>query len=55
MQIMLFEEGSTCSSVVEQGSHRLEKYLNIDRPPDKSGYWKIIFFITHPKRMLWVL
>ena len=25
------------------------------RPPDKSAYWKIIFFITHPKHMLWVL
>ena len=53
MQIMSFEEGS--DSVVEQGSHRLEKYLNIDRPPDKSAYWKIIIFITHPKHMLWVL
>ena len=26
-----------------------------DRPPDKSAYWKIIFFISHPKHMLWVL
>ena len=25
------------------------------RPPDKSAYWKIIFFIYHPKHMLWVL
>ena len=25
------------------------------RPPDKSAYWKIIFFISHPKHMLWVL
>ena len=25
------------------------------RPPDKSVYWKIIFFISHPKHMLWVL
>ena len=23
--------------------------------PDKSAYWKIIFFIAHPKHMLWVL
>ena len=23
--------------------------------PDKSVYWKIIFFISHPKHMLWVL
>ena len=26
-----------------------------DRPPDKSAYWKIIFFISHAKHMLWVL
>ena len=25
------------------------------RPPDKSAYWKIMFFISHPKHMLWVL
>ena len=25
------------------------------RPPDKSVYWKIIFFISHPKHMLLVL
>ena len=25
------------------------------RPPDKSVYWKTIFFISHPKHMLWVL
>ena len=25
------------------------------RPPDKSAYWKIIFLISHPKHMLWVL
>ena len=25
------------------------------RPPDKSAHWKIIFFISHPKHMLWVL
>ena len=25
------------------------------QPPDKSGYWKTIFFLTHPKHMLWVL
>ena len=23
--------------------------------PDKSGYWKITFFISHPKQILWVL
>ena len=27
----------------------------LSRPPDKSAYWKIIFFISHPKHMLWVL
>ena len=26
-----------------------------NRPPDKSAYWKIIFLITQPKHMLWVL
>ena len=25
------------------------------RLPDKSVYWKFIFFISHPKQMLWVL
>ena len=25
------------------------------RPPDKSAYWKTIFFISHPKHMLWLL
>ena len=25
------------------------------RPPDKSMYWNAIFFIFHPKHMLWVL
>ena len=25
------------------------------RPPDKSAYLKIIFLISHPKHMLWVL
>ena len=29
--------------------------LVLDRPPDKSACWKIIFFIYHPKHMLWVL
>ena len=24
------------------------------RPPDKSVYWKIVFFISHPKHMFWV-
>ena len=25
------------------------------RPPDKSTYWKIIFLISEPKHMFWVL
>ena len=25
------------------------------RPPDKSAFLKIIFFISHPKHILWVL
>ena len=29
--------------------------VHMNRPPDKSVYWKIIFFISHPKHMLWVL
>ena len=29
--------------------------IQLVRPPDKSVYWKIIFFISHPKHMLWVL
>ena len=33
------------------------KYLHCmyHRPPDKSVYSKIIFFISQPKHMLWVL
>ena len=30
------------------------KIISICRPPDKSVYWKIIFFISHQKHMLWV-
>ena len=26
-----------------------------NKPPDKSVYWTTIFFISHPKHMLWVL
>ena len=29
--------------------------LHRSSPPDKSVYWKFIFFISHPKHMLWVL
>ena len=28
---------------------------SLSRPPDESVSWKIIFFISHPKHMLWVL
>ena len=31
--------------------HHMKYY----RPPDKSAYWKIIFFISHPKHILLVL
>ena len=27
----------------------------VSRAPDKRMYWKTIFFISHPKHMLWVL
>ena len=33
-------------------NHALVPY---GRPPDKSAYWKIMFFISHPKHMFWVL
>ena len=36
----------------------LWRYLyltSVNRPPDKSAYWKTIFSISHPKHMLWVL
>ena len=32
-----------------------EEEVEINRPPDKSAYWKILFFISNPKHMLWVL
>ena len=31
------------------------KVIPAIRPPDKSAFWKTIFFISHPKHMLWVL
>ena len=31
------------------------KAMALIRPPDKSAYWNIILFISHPKHMLWVL
>ena len=30
-------------------------FVYMYRPPDKSVYWKIIFFISYQKHMLWVL
>ena len=30
-------------------------YAAYIRAPDKSAYWKTIFFISYPKHMLWVL
>ena len=35
--------------------HILVQWALVVRPPDKSAYWKTIFFISHPKHMLWVL
>ena len=29
--------------------------IHVTRPSDKSVYWKIVFFISHPKHILWVL
>ena len=40
-----FTQGSVSSL------HKLAK----GRPPDKNAYWKTIFFISHPKHLLWVL
>ena len=28
-------------------------FKTVIRPPDKSVYWKIIFFISHSKHILW--
>ena len=42
----------------QQNSQKMWKFYNssgLCRPPDKSGYWKTIFFSSHPKHMLWVL
>ena len=44
----------------KQASWHIHKYLQVCSlqntfPPDKSAYWKSIFFISHPKHMLWVL
>ena len=33
----------------------LNNYQEGIRPPDKSVYWKITFFISHPKHILWIL
>ena len=38
---------------VEVQSKIMVKSLN--RAPVRSAYWKTIFFISHPKHMLWVL
>ena len=42
------------NSEVSMGDPLRHKMDN-PRPPDKSVYWKISFFISHPKHMLWVL
>ena len=30
-------------------------FKQMSKPPDKSVYWKTIFFISHPKHMLRVV
>ena len=47
--LSLYEEFNMFSPSVEQIN------LLLHRPPDKSACWKTIFFISHPKHMLWVL
>ena len=37
------------------GKELKNNFSDIYRPPDKSVYWRTIFFISHPKHMLWVL
>ena len=34
---------------------RLNNNSPVNRPPDKSAYWKTISFFSCPKHMLWVL
>ena len=36
-------------------SSKFNSFLASSRPPDNSACWKIIFFISRPKLMLWVL
>ena len=40
---------------LRRGVDKRKNNLIVTRPPDKSAYWKIIFFISHPKHMLCVL
>ena len=47
-----------CNYIAEQDSAGCFVFLlphGCYRLPDKSVYWKIIFFISHPKHMLWVV
>ena len=40
---------------VQEASRELSRYMGeASTAPEKSAYWKIIFFISHPKHMLWV-
>ena len=49
-----FSTQNTCLN--EWVRNKLKVYANkTARPPDKSVYWNIIFFISHPKHMVWVL
>ena len=61
------DRGSNCSQRLsaDDKSHHQEEKLNMaldktdfstdNRRTDKSAYWKTIFFISHPKHMLWAL
>ena len=39
----------------KRAARKFVTFAATTRPPDKSAYWKSIFFISHPKHMLWVL
>ena len=56
-KLILIMEANTMntSQTAPKGSILFAKRLPKGRPPDKSAYWEIIFFISHPKHMLWVL
>ena len=45
-----------CPYAGRKGSAKTEYAKDyLSRNPDKSAYWKIIFLISQPKHMFWVL